>query len=127
ARRGSGRPEPHAALVDAVVPARARHLPPRAALSGPAALATGVGARRLDRGRVPRQRQQHVLALAHPRSALLLHAGLVVARARRGPPLPADRLPPGVVAGLRGRAARRLGVRLLALAADVGCRGPAVL
>ena len=76
--------EPHDAVVDAVVPARARHLPPRAPLPRAAALAAAVDRGDLDRRGLPAQPRQHVLARPHAGTAAVLHARLVAARARRG-------------------------------------------
>ena len=82
-RRGAGQPEPHAAVVDAVVPARPRHLPPRPALPRAAALAAAVDRGDLDRRGLPAQHRLDALAVAHARSSALLRPGLVAARPRR--------------------------------------------
>ena len=73
-RRGPGEPEPHAAVVDAVVPARPRHLPARAALPRAAALAAAVDRADLDRRGLPAQHRLDALAVAHARAPAVLRA-----------------------------------------------------
>ncbi len=116
ARGGRDHPEPHSAQLDALVPARARDLPPRPPLPRPAALAVAVDGGHLRRRGLSPERRQHLLALAHPGPAALLRPRLVAQGAQHRRPPASPRLPPVVGPDHRRRRPRHRRVGCVELA-----------